>query len=181
MNEVEAVKDLKDIALIERTLERFFSERERDIWKFGINTALRISDLLNVRFSDIADGLLIVCEQKTGKRRLIKLNDEALQVVKRRQRINDEYLFQAKRRNVKEPKPVSRQYVAEAFRQVGDHLGMRLGTHSMRKTRGYHLLQSGIGIELISRMLNHSSPTVTMRYIGITQENIDQTYVELVL
>ena len=71
--------------------------------------------------------------------------------------------------------------VAEAFRQVGEHLGMRLGTHSMRKTRGYHLLQSGISIELISRMLNHSSPSVTMRYIGITQENIDQTYVELVL
>ena len=181
MNEVEAVKDSHDIGLVERTLLKFFGERERDVWVFGINTALRISDLLNIRFSDIQGDTLPLQEAKTGKQRTIKLNEKAVQVVERRRSLGDEYLFQAKGRNVKRSKPVSRQYVSNAFRDVGQHLGLKLGTHSMRKTRGYHLHQSGVGIELICKMLNHSSPSVTLRYIGITQEDINQTYENLVL
>lgn len=181
MKEVEAVKDSNDIGLVERTLLKFFGERERDVWVFGINTALRISDLLNIRFSDIEGDTLPLREAKTGKLRTIKLNEKALQVVERRRSLGDEYLFQTRGRNVKTIKPVSRQYIARAFKDVGQHLGINLGTHSMRKTRGYHLHQSGVGVELICKMLNHSSPAVTLRYIGITQEDINQTYTELVL
>lgn len=181
MKEMEAVKNHNDIGLVERTLERFFGERERDIWIFGINTALRISDLLNIRFEDINGDTLPLREAKTGKQRTIKLNTKALEIVERRKKLGDVYLFQAKSRNVKSVKPISRQYIAGAFKDVGEHLGIKLGTHSMRKTRGYHLHQSGISIELICKMLNHSSPSVTLRYIGITQENINQTYTDLVL
>lgn len=181
MNEVEAVKDANYIGLVEKTLLRFFGERERDIWIFGINTALRISDLLNIRLDDIHGDTLPLREAKTGKQRTIKLNEKALEVVNRRRSLGDEYLFQANSRNVKAVKPVSRQYIARAFKDVGDHLGLNLSTHSMRKTRGYHLHKSGVGIELICKMLNHSSPAITLRYIGITQEDINQTYTDLVL
>jgi integrase len=181
MNEVEAVKDSNDIGLVERTLLKFFGERERDIWVFGINTALRISDLLNIRFDDIEGDTLPLREAKTGKQRTIKLNEKALKIVERRRSLGDEYLFQANSRNVKTAKPVSRQYAARALKDVGDHLGLNLSTHSMRKTRGYHLHKAGTSIELICKMLNHSSPAVTLRYIGITQEDIDQTYTDLVL
>ena len=181
MNAVEAVKDSNDIGLVERTLLKFFGERERDIWVFGINTALRISDLLNIRFSDIQDDTLPLREAKTGKQRTIKLNEKALQVIERRKKLGDEYLFQAKSRNITKSKPVSRQFVARCFKDVGDHLGLNLSTHSMRKTRGYHLHQSGVAIELICKMLNHSSPSITLRYIGVTQEDINQTYTNLVL
>lgn len=49
-----------------------------------------------------------------------------------------------------------------------------LGTHSMRKTFGYHLYKNGVGLELIQVLLNHSSPKITLRYIGIEQEDKDQ-------
>ena len=181
MKEVDAVKDSQDIGLVERTLLKFFGERERDVWVFGINTALRISDLLNIRFSDIQGDTLPLREAKTGKQRTIKLNEKALQVIERRRLLGDEYLFQANSRNVKAVKPVSRQYIARAFKDVGDHLGLNISTHSMRKTRGYHLHKSGVGIELICKMLNHSSPAITLRYIGLTQEAINSTYENLVL
>lgn len=181
MNEVDAIKDLADVNLIERTLSRFYGDRERDLWQFGLNTALRISDLLSITFDDIEADTLTLNEKKTGKRRVIKLNAKALEVIERRRKTGDKYLFQAKAKNITRTKPVSRQHVAQAFKDVGTHLNLNLGTHSMRKTRGYHLHKQGVGIELICKMLNHSNPAVTLRYIGITQDDINRTYEDLVL
>jgi len=56
-----------------------------------------------------------------------------------------------------------------------------LGTHSMRKTRGYAMHKAGRSIESIAKVLNHSSPTITMRYIGLVQQDIDESYTELEL
>jgi len=56
-----------------------------------------------------------------------------------------------------------------------------LGTHSMRKTRGYAMHKAGHSIESIAKVLNHSSPAVTMRYIGLVQQDIDDSYTELEL
>ena len=58
---------------------------------------------------------------------------------------------------------------------------VHIGTHSMRKTRGYAMYDSGRSIESICKVLNHSTPAVTMRYIGIDQRDIDQSYVEFEL
>jgi len=51
----------------------------------------------------------------------------------------------------------------------------------MRKTRGYAMYDAGRSIESICKVLNHSTPAVTMRYIGIDQRDIDQSYVEFEL
>ena len=52
----------------------------------------------------------------------------------------------------------------------------RLGKHSMSKTRGYMMHSAGVPIEKIAAMLNHSTPAITMKYIGLEQEDIAQTY-----
>jgi integrase len=62
---------------------------------------------------------------------------------------------------------------------VGEELGMRLGTHSMRKSRGFHLYKKTNDIARVMKMLRHSSEGVTLRYIGITQDVIDRDFVEL--
>ena len=54
-----------------------------------------------------------------------------------------------------------------------------IGTHTLRKTFGYHLYKRGVNLEYIQKMLNHSSPAITLRYIGITQEQLNDIYVEL--
>jgi integrase len=64
---------------------------------------------------------------------------------------------------------------------VGEELNLKLGTHSMRKTRGYHLYHKTQDIARVMKMLRHSSEATTLRYIGITQEEIDKDFEELEL
>ena len=68
MKEVEAVKSRDTIKLISYLLERHFGQQMADVWNIGLNLALRISDLLAIRFSDIQGDRLSIIEQKTGKR-----------------------------------------------------------------------------------------------------------------
>jgi integrase len=73
-------------------------------------------------------------------------------------------------------KPVSRVSVARVFKDVGDRLALNIGTHSMRKSRGWAMFADGVPIEKISKVLNHSSPSITMGYLGISRKEILDTY-----
>ncbi|GLQ33003.1 site-specific integrase [Litoribrevibacter albus] len=184
MSEVDAVKDLDTVRLIGLLLERRFSKQVSDVWHIGLNLALRISDLLSIRFEDISDDRLIIREGKTGKTANIQLNPKAISIINRIQQEypNHEYIFQSYRNRQsinRAPHPISRRYVSRAFAEVGQELKLNLGTHSMRKTRGYHLYQNTKDIGRVMKMLRHSSEGVTLRYIGITQEDVDKDFVEL--
>ncbi len=186
MAEVQAVKDLDTIRLIGHLLMRRHSQQMADIWNIGLNLALRISDLLSIKFSDIEDDRLVLREQKTGKQANIQLNPKALQIIHRIQREHPShvYLFQSYRNRQainRAPHPISRRAVSMAFESIGDELKLALGTHSMRKTRGYHLYKTTKDIARVMKMLRHSSEGVTLRYIGITQDEVDQDFKELEL
>lgn len=62
---------------------------------------------------------------------------------------------------------------------IGKEVNIVLGTHSMCKTRGYHLYQNTKDIARVMKMLHHSSEGVTLRYIGITQDDVDKDFVGL--
>jgi integrase len=184
MAEVEAVKEPDKIKLISYLLKRHFGQQLADIWDVGLNLALRISDLLSVRFTDIKGDRLVVLEQKTGKTANIQLNAKTLSIIERirQQYPLHIYLFQSHRHQgvgSKPAQPISRRYVTRAFAYIGEEVGVALGTHSMRKTRGYHLYQSTNDLARVMRMLRHSSEGVTLRYIGLTQDEIDKDFVEL--
>ena len=185
MKSVSAVKSTEQISTVSHMLEKHGGEIYKDIWQLGLNVALRISDLLNLTYLDFAGGETItVIEQKTGKSRTIKLNEKAQTIVKQRQVLNqnDKYLFQSVGNRAKKlQKPLSRETVARKFAEVGEIIGVHLGTHSMRKTRGYAMWDAGVPLEVIARVLNHSSPAVTMRYIGLEQADINKTYDDFVL
>jgi integrase len=181
MKEVEAVKSSKDIDTVHTLLNKHAGSDFGDIWRFGINVALRISDLLTVKFLDIDKERreLVVIESKTQKSRVIRLNDTAMNIVEdRKQRFPDnEFLFQSHSNRAKSlNKPFDRSTVARRFKEVGEIVGIKLGTHSLRKTRGYMMHNAGVSIEQICRVLNHSSPAITMAYIGLTKEQTLQTY-----
>lgn len=184
MNVVEAVKTKDEVETIAHklTLNARGNALYADIWLFGLNTALRISDLLDLTFEDVSGDKLVVKESKTSKTRTIDLNSKAKEVIQRRRAANPThtYLFQVDSNRAKN-KPVSRVAVACAFKAVGDELGIQLGTHSMRKTRGWLMFSAGVSLEVICKVLNHSSPAVTMVYIGLTQAEIDSTYHEFVI
>ena len=184
MQSVDAVKTKAEIDQISRKLQLNAKGNTlySDIWTFGLQVALRISDLLTITMTEAKSGRLALREGKTGKQRLLKLNEKAQSIVESRAKRypGHEYLFQVESNRAK-GKPVSRVAVAVAFKAVGDELGIALGTHSMRKTRGWVMHKSGASIELICKVLNHSSPKITMHYLGLTQEEIDSTYDEFVI
>ncbi|MGR5144456.1 tyrosine-type recombinase/integrase [Photobacterium sp. DNB23_23_1] len=186
MAEVQAVKSRDTIQLISHLLEIRHSQQMADIWNVGLNLALRISDLLAIKFSDIDEDRLTIHESKTGKKAQIILNPKSLNIIHRIQQENPHhiYLFQSYRNQqaINSPaKPLSRRAVSKVFASIGEEIKLSLGTHSMRKTRGYHLYQSTKDIGRVMRMLRHSSEGVTLRYIGITQDDIDSDFRELVL
>ena len=192
MQEVEAAKTERQRQQIEaHLLER--GQVYADIWKIGVNTALRISDLLALRMAEVkkldpTQPALTLNEKKTGKRRKIVINRSALVVMQRR--LNDnpkhKWLFQSNALNLGKRHPaqaINRRSVSRVFQQVGQSVAPKvaLGTHSMRKTRGYAMHKAGRSIESIAKVLNHSSPAVTMRYIGLVQQDIDDSYTEFEL
>ncbi len=186
MSEVQAVKELEMVKLISHLLERRYSKQVADIWNIGLNLALRISDLLSIKFDNIHGDRLIIKEAKTSKLANIQLNQKALTLIKEIQSKHPThvYLFQSYRNQQslhKAPKPLTRRGVSEAFASVGKEVGIALGTHSMRKTRGYHLYKNTKDIARVMKMLRHSSEGVTLRYIGITQDDVDRDFVELEL
>lgn len=192
MREVEAVKTREQRQQVEAHLAAH-DILYADIWKVGINTALRISDLLSLTMEDVRSlgtnqPAINVKEQKTGKQRKIVINQPALDVMRRRlsERPNNVWLFQSEAANRDRrvpPKPINRRSVSRVFEKVGQRIAPKvlLGTHSMRKTRGYVMHKAGRSIESIAKVLNHSSPAVTMRYIGLVQQDIDESYTEIEL
>lgn len=180
MNTVEAVKSVGQIAAIEALLKRYGnSDLYSDVWSVGINMALRISDLLSLEFDQLEGGVLEIKEGKTKKARKITISPKVQSIINRRRKANpnDKYLFQSHSNRAKgSNKPVSRESVARMFQEVGKALDIKLGTHSMRKTRGYFMFKKGAPIELISKVLNHTSTASTLRYIGIEAEDVQATY-----
>jgi site-specific recombinase XerD len=75
----------------------------------------------------------------------------------------------------------TRQYVWQFLNDYAFSLGFRIkiGTHTLRKTFGYHAFKNGVDLSLLMRIFNHSCQAVTLRYIGITQDQIDDVYVNL--
>ena len=63
--------------------------------------------------------------------------------------------------------------INEACKKAG--INDSVGTHTLRKTFGYHHYQTFHDVAILQYLLNHSSPSITLRYIGITQDNVEST------
>lgn len=186
MNDVEAVKSREEIRDVGRYLCKHKGQLYADIWRCGVNLALRISDLLSIQYNDIdwERCELTIREGKTGKVRHLRLNEVAMGIIQRRREElpNDIYLFQVhSNRTAGTVKPVSRVSVGRAFQEIGEIVGVKLGTHSMRKSRGWAMYSDGVPIEMVCKVLNHSAPSVTMTYLGITKAEVLQTYEDYTL
>jgi len=178
MNTVNAASK-SEIDLIHALLEKKFGQLYADIWKIGVNLSLRISDLLTLEYAqlNLEDRSLQLTEQKTGKQKLIRLNSAAIAVIERRrqEQPSDRWLFQVHSNRAKD-KSVSRVSVSRVFKDAGDMLKLTINTHSMRKSRGMAMYKDGVPVEKIAKVLNHSNTTSTLRYLGITKEEVLKTY-----
>lgn len=183
MNFVEPIRDRKKIAQMKNLLRGKRRYRDLLLFTVGINTALRISDLLQLRIEHFVnnEGKVRKCfwirEQKRGKRQEVVINqsvretlEEYLEAFPEFKRKPDHPLFF----NPKTHEPIKRgqswKIITANCKEVG--LTGNFGTHSLRKTWGYHARMQGVDLALIMYKLNHNSISYTKRYLGITDDEL---------
>ena len=186
MNFVEPIRDRKKIAQVKNLLRG--QKRFRDLLLFvvGINTALRISDLLQLQISHFVDeqkGIkhrFWIKERKRGKRHEVVVNTsiretlgeylvEYPDIEKHR---NNFVFFNSKTNDYS--LPIKRGQAWKSIASICQDAGLsgNFGTHSLRKTWGYHARMQGVDLALIMHKLNHESIAYTKRYLGITDDEL---------
>ena len=176
---VEPIRKLKDI----RSISKLLNDKPRDhlLFTMGTNNGLRTGDLLNLKVKDVknvqAGDSIIIIENKTQKKNVLKINKmvyKSLQTYL--SEINpddDDYLFFSRKGNGPLSVP-SVNYLIKTW--TGNiNLQGRYGAHTLRKTWGYiQRVEFGTSFEIICKRFLHSSPTVTMRYLGIQDKEVDE-------
>ncbi|MBA7540763.1 Tyrosine recombinase XerC [subsurface metagenome] len=181
MNIVEPIRSENRIKQIRGNLFRQKNPRDYLLFVFGINSGLRIGDILSLKLGDIKNSQgdlkddLDIKEQKTGKTRKVFFNKQIKEAINHYLKKTDifdldQYLFTSEKS--KKNKPITRirayQLINKWCKDTG--LNCKVGGHTLRKSFGYHLRKQGISIEQISSLLNHQNIKVTFRYIGINQD-----------
>ena len=154
------------------------------LFAVGIFTGLRISDILNFRWSELLNQeILEINEKKTGKVRKIKLKNTLQDLIKRlfikNASIPSNYIITGKN----SLKPLSVQYLNKKLKQIKLDYRLKIkniSTHTFRKTFGRHVWEmnnhSEKSLLLLSELFNHSSIAITKRYLGIKQEELLEIY-----
>lgn len=186
MEYVEPIRNKKKIADIRKYLAS--NKRDTLLFTLGINSALRVGDLLALQFNDVItdDGkptdYIVLRDTKTNKHNRLPLTNKAKKAIQEHCIANytgdmEAYLFQGRKHTGKH---IQRQAVYRIISKAGHAVGLdSIGSHSLRKTWAYHSYKAGTDIAIIQDMLNHSSPSVTLRYIGITQDDKDRAVLSL--
>ena len=151
------------------------NDRDYLMFMFGIYTGLRISDILKFRVRDGKEkDAVYIREEKTGKEKRFPINSELKPIIQEFIRGNKDYEYLFKSPNFPN-KPITRQQAYNILSQAASAFGLdSIGTHTLRKTFGYHMYQQTHDAVTIKEILNHSDISVTLRYIGINQDNKDK-------
>ncbi|MBD5402563.1 site-specific integrase [bacterium] len=180
MATVEPIRSKKDIKKIEQLLA---NQNERDLLLFilGINCGLRISDILSLNIEDIKNKNYIqITEKKTGKYKKFPINSKLKPMLNKfaKGRSVNEPLFKSKFNN-RLDRTAAYRIIHNACKQI--KLEGNIGTHTLRKTFGYHHYKMFKDVVVLQKIFNHSTPQITMRYIGIEQDEIDKMYYNFIL
>ncbi len=173
-NVVEPIRDLNKIEEIKKYLLNR-SYRDYFLFTFGINSGLRISDILSLRVDDVKySSKFIVRERKTGNKRKIIISDKLRSEIESytKGKKDNEYLFPSQKGN----KPITRVQAWHIIHYAAKTCGIKgnIGTHTLRKTFGYHFYQQSKDVAMLQYIFGHSSPSITLRYIGINDEMVEE-------
>lgn len=180
-NQSELVKFKNYYSIVER------NNRNLLLITMGLNTALRISDILSLQWKDVYDlskkqyyEHITIIEQKTQKHSKIFMNNNIqrmLEVYRKSLNVtepdNESYLFKGKNE-----KPISRVQAYRIIKKAADacNISGTISPHSLRKTFGYHAWKSGVEPVMLMNIFNHSSFNITQRYLGIEQDDRDEVF-----
>lgn len=182
---VAPIKSLADIGKIKRHLLKTQQYRNYLLFVMGINVGLRISDLLSLRISDVWHNgkcveAIVIREQKTKKYRTIALNGATEEAIERylgslKTFNENDWLFKSRKNGT----PLTKQSAHRIINQIMADCGIvgHWGTHTLRKTFAYQLYMANAEqpmiLEYLMKLLNHSSQQITLAYMGIEQQQLN--------
>ncbi|MDR4919083.1 tyrosine-type recombinase/integrase [Bacillus pseudomycoides] len=174
--DVQPIRSKDQIEDMKWALKRHCSERDYILFTIGINTGLRVSDLLQLETHMILKlkrkrrKELKVKEGKTKKERIINLTSIFDEVYQYAQTVENTWLFPSRKGN----QPISKIQAYRQLQKAGDFADVEsIGTHTMRKTFGYWFYKQTKDVAMLQDILNHSTPQITLKYIGINKEEED--------
>lgn len=179
MGTVEPIRDIKDL----RNVEKILAKNSKDLLFFtlGTNCGLRISDIVALNVGDVQGKTHVrIIEQKTGKLKIFPINAKLKPMLDEfvKNKSPEEPLFKTLFGN-RLDRYGAYYIIKNACKKAG--IQAKIGTHTMRKTFGYHHYKKFKDVAMLQKILNHSNPQITLRYIGIDQEEIDESYTNFVL
>ena len=174
---VDPIRNLKDIRAIIKILKD--NPRNKLLFVMGINNGLRVTDLLKIRVKEVrtarAGEIIRITETKTGKQNVLVINasvHKALHDYFLTSAVSDDdFVFKSTRGNC----AIKRGFVNKLIKRwtAAVQLRGRFGCASLRKTWGYiQRTVYNVGYEIIAKRFNHSSPAVTMRYLGVQDKEV---------
>lgn len=177
------VQPIRDWQKIEAMYKYFLSKGQYRNWlmfKLGLNMALRISDFLHLKISDMYNedmqpmAWITVREQKTGKLNKVGLSQSAQDALRQYADMSDtkyshNYLFKSRQGEGSITRVQAYRILTAAAGAVG--ITEDIGTHTLRKTWGYHAYtRFNMRLDDIMLKLNHYSISATKHYIGLTDD-----------
>lgn len=155
----------------------------------GLNSALRISDILSLTYGDVYDyqqkawkSHILVTEQKTGKQNLIYMNQEIRKCLEKYldcpRQDPSSWLFTSQ---IQKTQPLSRYQAYRIVKSAALFAGLEnnISCHSLRKTFGYHAWKQGVQPAILMNIYNHSSYQITKRYLCIDQDDKDEVFAKI--
>lgn len=174
---VEPIREMRDIQSIKRLLS--YKPRDLLLFTLSVNSGLRMTDILDLKVGQLRNlkvgDYVFIREKKTQKNNLLVINKPIYKVLKdylKKNKPNDnEYLFPSQ----KGDKPLTIPSVNRMVKNWCHSINLKgkYGVRTLRKTFGtLQRKQFGVGFDVLCERYNHSSPRVTMRYLGITREDV---------
>ncbi|MDH5164533.1 tyrosine-type recombinase/integrase [Heyndrickxia oleronia] len=179
LKDVQPIRSKQQLEDMKWALKRHCSDRDYLLFLLGINTGLRVGDLLRLKVSDLKNKKRVsIQEGKTKKPRTINISNIYEEVQEYIKTVQSTWLFPS-RKGTQAITPT------QAYRQLNkaaDFAGVEhVGTHTMRKTFGYWFYKQTKDVAKLQMILNHSHPEITLTYIGITEEEIEEDLQNFVL
>ena len=180
MTIVEPIRNKAILRKLENVLSKE-SQRNLILFTIGTNCGLRISDILALNVGDVKDRDHIqIIEKKTGKFKKFPINPKLKPMLNEFTlgRKNEEPLFKTVFGN-RLDRVQAYRILNNACKKIG--IKDNIGTHTLRKTFGYHHYKKFKDVVMLQKIFNHYNPQTTLRYIGIEQDKIDESYYNFIL
>ena len=184
MAATEPIRGKNDVSKMTEYFRKCGNKRNLALFVLSIHTALRVSDILNLSWDDVYDfrrkcvrNSIALVEKKTGKSKIIALNENIIAALGELAAASAAE-GKAVILNPNTNKAISRIQAYRIIRAAAEEVELetRVSCHSLRKTFGYHAWKSGVSPAVIMDIYNHSSLTVTSRYLGVTQDDKNAVY-----